>query len=296
MVRSLLGRGVLVSVSRGVYADAALVRAGASGEPTDDRKLAAAAAVALAGPLAVVSHQDAALLHGLALLKRPPAGVSAITRPPTAERGRRLRRGVSSHTARLPTRHVVIIDGIPVTSVERTVVDLARSLPFTAGVVTADSALYNRKTTAGRLYRVVGECRRWPGIARATEIVDFAHPGAESPLESISRVAFRDGGLPPPVLQARILGRPGFIGRVDFLWDEQRTIAEADGAMKYADPSRARLQLRRDTELRQAGYEVVHFTWRDITARPELVISQIRAAFARTAQLRGAPSATSHVG
>jgi hypothetical protein len=173
-----------------------------------------------------------------------------------------------------------------VTSVERTVVDLARSLPFAAGVVTADSALCNEKTTAGRLYRVVGDCRRWPGIAKATEVVDFSHPGAESPLESISRVAFRDGGLPPPVLQAWIIGGRGTIGRVDFLWEEHRTIAEADGAMKYADPDRARRQLRRDTDLREAGFEVVHFTWRDITSRPEHVVAQIRAAFARTARLR----------
>jgi Protein of unknown function (DUF559) len=192
--------------------------------------------------------------------------------------------------AAMPSHHVTLIDGIPVTSVERTVVDLARSLPFAAGVVTADSALYNRKTTAARLYRMVGECRRWPGIARATEVVDFSHPGAESPLESISRVAFRDGGLPPPVLQAWVIGSRGPIGRVDFFWEEQRTIAEADGAMKYANPDLARKQLRRDTELREQGYEVVHFTWRDITARPEHVIAQVMAAFARTAKLRGAPA------
>ncbi|MGI9008285.1 MAG: DUF559 domain-containing protein [Streptosporangiaceae bacterium] len=183
------------------------------------------------------------------------------------------------------------MDKIPVTSVERTVIDLARALPFAAGVVTADSALYLRKTTAGRLQRVLGDCARWPGIAKATQVVEFSHPLAESPLESISRVAFRDGGLRPPALQAWIRGRRGTIGRVDFLWAEQRTIAEADGAMKYADPDRARLQLRRDTELREAGYEVVHFTWRDITARPGHVIAQIEAAFARSAWLRHRPHA-----
>ncbi len=193
--------------------------------------------------------------------------------------------------AALPGPHVVVRDKMPVTSVERTVVDLARALPFVAGVVTADSALFNKKTTAGRLYRVLGDCARWPGITKATQVVDFSHPLAESPLESISRVAFRDGGLPPPVLQAWIAGRRGTIGRVDFLWEEQRTIAEADGAMKYADPDRARLQLRRDTELREAGFEVVHFTWRDIVGRPGHVIAQIETAFARSAWLRDRPRA-----
>lgn len=176
--------------------------------------------------------------------------------------------------------------GIPVTSVERTVVDLARTLPFAAAVVTADSALYGKKTTLNRLYRVLDDCHGWPGTRAAADVLDFSHPLAESPLESISRVAFRDGGLPPPALQAWIAGSRGTIGRVDFLWVEQRTIAEADGAMKYADPARARMQLRRDTELRRAGYEVVHFTWHDITVRPAEVIAQILAAFERSARLR----------
>ena len=71
------------------------------------------------------------------------------------------------------------------------------------------------------------------------------------------------------------------IGRVDFLWEEHRTIAEADGAAKYADPGLARQQLRRDAELREAGFEVVHFTWRDLTVTPDKVVRSIRAAFRR---------------
>ena len=290
-IKSMVRDDVLMAVSRGVYADAARVRAASLPDPRRDRLLAAAAAVALAGPRAVVSHQDAALAHGIALLDRPPPGVCAITRPPAVARGRRLRAGITSHTARLPSRHVTLVERVPVTSVERTVADLARALPFAAGVVTADSALYLGKTTAGRLYRVLGDCARWPGITKATQVVDFSHPLAESPLESISRVAFRDGGLPPPVLQAWIAGARGTIGRVDFLWETQRTIAEADGAMKYADRDRALLQLRRDTELREAGFEVVHFTWRDIMSRPGHVIAQIEAAFVRSAWLRERPRA-----
>ena len=87
------------------------------------------------------------------------------------------------------------------------------------------------------------------------------------------------------MLQVWIMGNVGAIGRVDFLWDEYRTIAEADGAIKYADPDRARQQLRRDAELRRAGYEVVHFTWRDLAAAPDQVIQWIRAAFGRSARL-----------
>ena len=75
------------------------------------------------------------------------------------------------------------------------------------------------------------------------------------------------------------------IGRADFLWRACRTIAEADGALKYANPARAIAQLERDASLRAAGFEVVHFTWRDITRTPEEVAASIRAAFRRASVL-----------
>ena len=65
------------------------------------------------------------------------------------------------------------------------------------------------------------------------------------------------------------------------MWREQRAIAEADGAVKYADPDRARQQLHGDAELRGAGFEVVRFTWRELTASPGQVIGWIRNAFER---------------
>lgn len=70
------------------------------------------------------------------------------------------------------------------------------------------------------------------------------------------------------------------IGRADFLWKRYRTIAEADGMAKYADPRRARTQVVRDIRLREAGYKVVHFTWADIFGDPARVIARIRTAFA----------------
>ncbi len=118
--------------------------------------------------------------------------------------------------------------------------------------------------------------RREGGVAQAD-----ARP--ESVLESISRVAFHEQGLPPPVLQAWVGDAEEMIGRVDFLWRDHRTIGEADGAIKYADPSRARAQLWRDARLRQAGFEVVHFTWDEIIHEPGQVAATIRAAFRRRA-------------
>jgi very-short-patch-repair endonuclease len=116
-------------------------------------------------------------------------------------------------------------------------------------------------------------------------VVEFADGLAESVLESIARVAFRECGLPMPELQVEI-GDDEFIGRVDFLWKKYRTVVEVDGLGKYSDPQRAIAQLRRDRRLREAGYEVLHFEWRDITEHPERVAAAIRAAFARGSRRR----------
>jgi len=282
-VRGLVRRGEMLPLSRGVYAMAGAAAAGA--DPRRARFLPLAAALAISGPSAVASHHDAAIIHGIALLDYAPADV-AVARPPGAAGSRSGRTGIRLHIAALPSGHVTVRDGIPVTTVARTVIDIARTTSFKSGVVTADSALYTRQTSIAKLSAVMWDCERWPGIGRARQVVDFGDARAESAFESIARVAFRDGGLPQPLLQVWICGNERTIGRVDFLWDEQRTIAEADGAAKYEDPDRARKQLWRDAELRRAGYEVVHFSWAELASAPDQVVRAIWAAFGRAARLR----------
>lgn len=153
-----------------------------------------------------------------------------------------------------------------------------------------------RLTTKQELQTVLGECPRWPGIARAREVVEFADERSESPLESIARVVFRDLGLPAPELQVWLGGVSEPVGRVDFYWKRYRTIAETDGAAKYRDnPRRVPEQLRRDQLLREDGYELVHFTWQQITETPLAVAVSIHNAFRRGVRnwelARPAPSA-----
>jgi hypothetical protein len=137
------------------------------------------------------------------------------------------------------------------------------------------------------MMRVIESCQHWPGNDRARRVLAFSTDLAESPFESVARVVFHEAGLPPPELQVWV-GDDHPIARVDFLWREHGTIAEADGAIKYADPDRARQQLHRDAELRRAGFEVVHFSWREMMVNPAQVIEWIKAAFARASMLRRA--------
>jgi hypothetical protein len=187
--------------------------------------------------------------------------------------------------ARLPAEHVVSYRGVPLTSVPRTVIDLARILPFAEGVAVADSALHARLASKSELATVIGDCGRWPGLRRAREVAAFSDARSESVLESLGRAVFHQAGLPPPDLQVWVGDDGEAIGRADFLWRQYRTIGEADGAAKYETPARARTQLERDARLRAAGYEVVHFTWPQITRAPAQVVEEIQVAFRRS----GAP-------
>lgn len=279
-IRRLVARGVVVRVARGVYAGG--VRAQKLAVlPGGEYTLRVSAAVAVSGSSAVASHQSAALLHGLDLIGKPPAEIT-VSRPP--DRGWHSRTGVRYYAVSVPAAHVKLKDGVPVTTVARTVIDVARIEEFKAGVVIADSALRKKLTSKEELRAVIGVCRRWKGIRKAAAVVEFADRLSESALESIGRVAFRGCGLPSPELQAWV-GDDEIVGRADFFWRDYGTIAEADGALKYTDPRRARAQLQRDAKLREAGFEVVHFTWQQINWDPALVAARIRAAFKRASLL-----------
>ena len=70
--------------------------------------------------------------------------------------------------------------------------------------------------------------------------------------------------------------------RVDFCWEDYKTIAEADGLMKYDTGGVAIRERRRDRLLQDAGYEVVHITWRELFGHPDHIIRRLRRAFAKS--------------
>jgi hypothetical protein len=122
----------------------------------------------------------------------------------------------------------------------------------------------------------------WPGSARARRHLEFADGRSESPLESVGRLRFAELELPAPDLQVVLGDAGGPVGRVDFLWEAHRTVAEADGRLKYAgDPAVLWAEKQREDRLRDAGFEVVRFTWDDALRRPAVLGERVRRAFER---------------
>ena len=284
-LRGMVRRRELVRQRHGTYATAGLVAAAG-----DDKALChvldirAALAACSAGD-AVASHESAAVVHGLPLLGEPAAGIVALTRPPGSSQGR-TEAGVRYHAARLPGDHVTRKHGVPATTIARTVVDIARTAPFMDGVVLADAAM-RRLTGKSEMLAVIDACRHWPGTGRARRAVEFGTALSGSPLESCARVLFAEHGLPPPELQKGVisyLDGEYHEYRVDFCWEDRKTIAETDGLSKYSSGKQAIDELKRDRHLREYGYKVVHITWKELLGSPERIIERIRRAF-------GAPTA-----
>jgi hypothetical protein len=284
-LRTLVKTGALIRVRHGAYATAEAV-AESKDDPVRRHALNLAAAIASADRTCAASHESAAIIHYIDGVTKLPTGHVVLTREPggsTSGRGRRTA-GLTIHAAALPADHVMTLDGVRVTTPARTVVDLARLLPFRDAVVVADSAIRKRKASKPQMRQVLQTCRQWPGTAQAERVIGFSTGLSESPLESAARVLFDEQGLPAPQLQREFIAHDGSgSARADFYWAEYKTVAEADGMLKYDDPDNPhamRAQFKRDRLLRDLGYKVVHFTWDELFYAPERVIARIRAAFA----------------
>jgi hypothetical protein len=229
------------------------------------------------------SHETAAIIHGLHLLHDPPQSVITLTHPRGGRGTRASRYGVRLHVADLPAGDVVSRFGVPVTSVARTVADLARRGTFQEGVVVTDSALHARLATRADLNAVITSCAGWPGLSRARRAIAFGNERSESVLESLARVIMHDAGLPAPELQVELRDDYGaLVARVDFLWPRYRTVGEADGAVKYEKYGlTARQQLERDRKIRAVGYDMVHFDWQGIVYETDRVVGEFWTSFRR---------------
>lgn len=184
----------------------------------------------------------------------------------------------------------VVVGGLPVTSVARTVVDLARTNGFLTGVVAGDAALRLGLVTVDDLTAEVASLDRRRGIRVARDVVAFVDGRSESPGESLSRVRMHEAGLPLPTLQHEVFDRDGFVGRVDFWWEAVRVIGEFDGRTKYGiDPETrsAADQLwdekRREDRLRATRASMVRWTWADAWTVTPMVTALRRAGVSVTA-------------
>jgi len=250
-----LRRGELVRVTHGVAVDQAHWH---SASVRQRARIELEAVVTAVGEWRVLSHRSAALLWGLPDVDRPDHRVH-VTDPllGTTHSGRRVVR----HAAPLPDDAVAVVDGRRVTSLLRTVVDVARSTAFENVVAVLDHALREGLTDEDELRSAFAA---WPtprGMSRARRALRFADARSDSPGESVSRVRLDQDGFPPPVLQ-----QPFGSFRVDFWWPRAGIIGEFDGFEKYDGVESLRREKSREQTLllRPEVHRVVRWGWTEV--------------------------------
>ncbi len=218
----------------------------------------------------VVAHHTAAVIHGLRTPSLPAAGMLTVLCAPSTRRP-----AYNDDVIILPANYVdddvTLIDGIAVTTLERTALDLARGFSLSTAFVSLDHAL-TMGATRRRLMDVRDRMSGWPGTRILNQAIQLADGRSETALESASRGAMIAAGLPAPELQMWVEGTSGQHFRADFAWVEQRTIGESDGFGKFSDRGEYSKQTFRDSDLREAGWTVIHWSFEQIMAgrRPAL--------------------------
>lgn len=232
-------------------------------------------------PELVISHRSAAIIHGLPLWG-PAAGQVEMTR--NAVTGGYRTRGKRVVARKLRDHEVTMKDGMLVTTVAATLIDLGRRYPIDTVVCAADYALNRRLVVPAHVREILAESGQLWGISSARAALAFADGRAESVGESRSRLALARQRFPQPELQARIFNADEvLIAVTDFYWQQAATVGEMDGAMKYREhrdfASALMREKDREGKLRDLRHTVVRWGWKHLPELPD-VAQQLKRAIA----------------
>jgi predicted transcriptional regulator of viral defense system len=260
-------RGRLHRVHRGVYA------VGHTALRVEGRRLAA---VLACGPGAVLSHVSAAAHWGL--LQTAATRID-VTAPATRRGGP----GIRVHRSRfLDARDTTTHEQIPITTIARTLLDLAATVPsqrLERALAQADHLqLYDQTRITDTLTRANGH--------RATRILAAATANGDpkwtrNDFEADFLTLVRTNGLPEPLVN-HILDAPDHPGlEVDFYWPAHALIVETDGWQTHGTKAAFKNDRRKDAALTAAGYTVMRFSYDDVRDHPATVVRRVRAGCCR---------------
>ncbi|RJQ75757.1 DUF559 domain-containing protein [Pseudonocardiaceae bacterium YIM PH 21723] len=243
-------------------------------------ELARAAAEAIAPFVSgrfAVSHTTAALVHGLDVPAE--SGVASVTIPRSERRPHR--ESLEIHTAKLTESDICVVEGVPVTSVARTLVDLCRSMDAVSALWALESGIRERLVTADELAAVMRRMSRSPGLKQVRHLIAAVDPRSQSQLETRARLAMIEGGIPVPESQIEVPLPNGRTAFLDFGYREHRVGIELDGSAVHGTPAAVYRDRWRQNQLQLLDWRLLRFTHWDFTRRIPQTLAEIRAALDR---------------
>lgn len=216
-------------------------------------------------PAEVFSHISAALIHGLPVAY-PVTHQVEVVRPGVNRRFK----SIHVRGGTIPKHHRQAVRGTEVTTLERTLIDVARTYNPDISVAMLDNALHRGLTTQKKILATLAQCLETRNTTKVHIALELADARRESPAESIAAVRFFQhgfAGFVPQVefdassLHARI--------RVDFCHKATRLVVEIDGIGKlYLGSGVPRDELererRREQWLRDQGWKVIRISWKEL--------------------------------
>jgi predicted transcriptional regulator of viral defense system len=264
-VRRRVAGGLLHAIHRGVYS---------VGVRTVSLRGRYLAAVFACGPDAVLSHRSAADVWGL----RPNATRLEVTTP----MGRSGPSGLQIHQTRmLAPQDFTVNDGIPVTSVARTLLDLSAVVKAPDLATALDRAerlaLFDLKAVVDVLDR--GKGRRGARALRRA-IAAYEPSTQKSNLERrFKELLGTAPDIPSPAFNALVDGETG-THEVDAFWPGQRLAVQLDGFEFHRTRRDHERDAASDADLELVGHRVMRLTWDDVTAHGERTLRRVRMASA----------------
>lgn len=249
-IANRIARGRLHIVHRGVYA------VGRRSLSMHGRWMAAVLAT---GPGAVLSHRSAGSLWGILRSSRPVTDVTAVRRRGTRD-------GIAHHRRCLPSDEVTVRDRIPVTTVPRTLFDLAAVLELSRLERAIEAAEARRLTDSLSVTDLLARHPRRRGVAtlRAALAGMCAEPAhTRSELEDLFLEFLDRHSIPKPEVNAGIEAGGRWM-ECDCVWRSRRVVVELDGHATHRTAAAFERDRARDRALQAAGWRVVRVTWRQL--------------------------------
>ena len=225
------------------------------------------AAVLACGPEAVLSHRSAAAFWGIRQTGRRDIDVT------TPRRSREGHAGIDLHRVRsLDPRDATVVDHIRITTVARTLVDLADVLDDTALEKAINESEIGRLLDVGAITDAVGRANGRRRARRLLDLLGDPAPPLQSELERRFFELCRTAGVPLPQTQVPI---GPYV--VDFFWPEHRVVVETDGARVHNTRRAFERDRIKAADLAVLGLTLVPVTWRRMMREPTKVEQTLRA-------------------
>lgn len=268
-VDRMIRRGELERIFKGVYRFTAA---------PDGFRQKVRAVTLWGGGRAAASHRAAVVLHRLSGVGSDVIEVTleANSSPPAPW-------VLVHHSSDLPPEHLRKVEGIPVTTVARTLVDLGKVVPRSIVGRVLDDALRRRLVTLSEVSGVASALqrkgRRGPSVIR--RLVAERDPTiliTRSELEARFLRLIRRAGVPEPTPQFPIVVA-GERLTLDFAFPRHRVAIECDGYEYHSGVGAWHRDLERRNLLAQAGWRVFHIAWRDVVRRERETATWLRDIF-----------------